>query len=166
MNAPTHVLAVALGALLFAPAHAADGIAALFSDVAPKRSPTVTKLDAPEIIRPRLPLSARMRTALDERAAPAANSLPLAVRKPTRTWTLDHGDAILMDSVVVNAPPEKKVEIERTPNSLVHAFTSGDLWASKSGSPGLYWALGHVREPSLGTASTAPRVELRLMWSW
>src|SRR4051812_33930033 len=105
MKALTHVLSLALGTLMFAPVYAADGIPALFSDIAPQRSPSATKLVAPEIVRARLPLSPRMRAALDARAEPVAGSLPLAMRKPTRTWALDHGDAILMESVVVNAPP-------------------------------------------------------------
>jgi hypothetical protein len=151
-----------------------EGVPAIFSDVAPSRRPAVAKLEVPEMLRPRLPLSPTMRAALNERATAQAAGLPLAVRSLPAEWSIDHGDAIVMERYVVNELARKKVKPERDPNPIYHAFSTGDIWVHSKwrGLPQIYWSLGHVHDrgdgqdrlPVAGASSTSPRAEIRFSW--
>jgi hypothetical protein len=151
-----------------------EGIPAIFSEVAPSRQSSVPKLEVPEMLRPRLPLSPAMRAALNERATAQAAGLPLAVRSRPAEWSIDHGDAIVMERYVVNELAKKKVKPERDPNPIYHAFSTGDIWVHSKwrGLPQIYWSLGHVHDrgdgqdrlPVAGASSTSPRAEIRFSW--
>jgi hypothetical protein len=143
---------------------------ALFSEVAPRSGPAVTKLEAPAIVRAPLPLSPQMRDALTERMRAIAATHPAPAPKAAKhAWDEDRGDAIVMERVVVLEKAEKKVEVESVSGYLAKAFTTGAIHEGKERGlldPSVYWGLGHVRAPRYGTMDTAPRVELSLQWRW
>jgi hypothetical protein len=142
----------------------------LFSDVAPRNEPTVTKLEAPAIVRAPLPLSPQTRDALSERMRAIAAAQPGPVTKVVKhAWDEDRGDAIVMERVVVLEKAEKKVEVESVSGYVARVFTTGAIHESKQGGlldPSVYWGLGHVRAPRYGTMDTTPRLELSLQWRW
>jgi hypothetical protein len=146
-----------------------EGVPSIFSDVAPTGRPAVLKLEVPESLRPRLPLSSQVRTALNERVTVAVAAAPAVAPRAKREWADVHGDAIVMDRFFVNAQREKKVPVENVPGYLMKAFTTGEIFHFQQGGvipDSINWGLSEVNSTGYGTARSTPRFELFARWKF
>jgi hypothetical protein len=145
-----------------------DRIPPIFSEAALQREPLVQKLEAPEIVRPHLPLSNQMRSALNERVALDAARAPATLRPVRRRWK-DDSDAILMERVVVNARREKKVEVESVPSYLAKVFTTGEIFHFEQRGlvpSSIQWGLRSVEATGYGSQRDGVRFEISATWHW
>jgi hypothetical protein len=161
------VMPLALGGLLAIVSARAqdDGIPSIFSGAAPRTELSLRKLELPELVRPRLPLSNQLRLALSDRMVTDAATFAVPARPRQRTAD-DYGEVIQMKRLVVRERADKKVEVENVPSYLVNVFTTGEIHSTGKNGPSLNWGLSSAESSGYGARDNTPRVALFLRRAW